>query len=260
MRAGAGGDLPRHNRGGVRMKTLIMAVIAAASLAVAGAAAAALVPGVFDPDNTGCLSRDLRRRRPAPGEELPDSDERRGRCRHHRPRGSDVHVRIVHAGERERSARAARPASTSLRRPGLFFLGCNNVTPTTTPTGRRPTCSRRRRSRRRATRCRSRPGRSPQSTCWSMSRARPTSRRSQSTESCRCRRHRSRRTMQERGLEELHDPVVQEPGRLRQLLRHRRQQPRQRVTAEPRLVWGSRFRLPHTGRNRDRLAGETLAD
>ena len=37
------------------MKTFIMAAIAAASLALAGTAAAALVPGVFDPDNTGII-------------------------------------------------------------------------------------------------------------------------------------------------------------------------------------------------------------
>ena len=36
------------------MKTLTIAAIAAAALALAGTAGAALVPGVFDPDKTGC--------------------------------------------------------------------------------------------------------------------------------------------------------------------------------------------------------------
>jgi hypothetical protein len=36
------------------MRKLIIAAIAACALAVSGTAGAALVPGVFDPDNTGC--------------------------------------------------------------------------------------------------------------------------------------------------------------------------------------------------------------
>jgi hypothetical protein len=36
------------------VKTLTIAAIAAAALALAGTAGAALVPGVFDPDKTGC--------------------------------------------------------------------------------------------------------------------------------------------------------------------------------------------------------------
>jgi hypothetical protein len=38
----------------MRMKTFITAAVAALTLALAGTAAAALVPGVFDPGNTGC--------------------------------------------------------------------------------------------------------------------------------------------------------------------------------------------------------------
>src|SRR4029453_15391526 len=49
------GVLP-HHRGGVRMRRLIVAAVAAASLALASTAAAALVPGIFDPGNTGCVT------------------------------------------------------------------------------------------------------------------------------------------------------------------------------------------------------------
>ena len=70
----------RRPKGVKSMRKFIVAAAAAATLAFAGTAAAALVPGVFDPGNTGLSGRHVHERRPAPREELPHADERGGRC------------------------------------------------------------------------------------------------------------------------------------------------------------------------------------
>ena len=67
------------------MKKLLIVGVLAAALAFATTASAALVPGVFDPGNTGCVKATFIKKTKTlhlekTREELPDGDERgRGR-------------------------------------------------------------------------------------------------------------------------------------------------------------------------------------
>ena len=64
------------------MKKLMVAGVVVMALAFTVSASAALVPGVFDPGSTGCVKATFSKKEDvAPGEELPDGDERRRRRR-----------------------------------------------------------------------------------------------------------------------------------------------------------------------------------
>ena len=111
------------------MKTFIMAAIAAASLAVAGAAAAALVPGVFDPDNTGCVSATyaggvlhLEKNCPTPTNAAAGADITglEGQT------FTSASFTLASATQCQGGSPRFNVDTTT----GLFFLGCNNVIPT----------------------------------------------------------------------------------------------------------------------------------
>ena len=112
------------------MKTFIMAAIAAASFAVAGAAAAALVPGVFDPDNTGCVTATyadgvlhLEKNCPtttnaAAGADITGLEGQTF---------SSASFTLASAGGQ---CQGGSPRFNVDTTTGFFFLGCNNVIPT----------------------------------------------------------------------------------------------------------------------------------
>lgn len=77
---------------------------------------------------------DLQPQRAAPREELPDNDECRGRRRHHRGRGTDVPVRVLPLASASQ-CQGGSPRFDVVVGTTTYFLGCNNVTPTTNADG-----------------------------------------------------------------------------------------------------------------------------
>ena len=102
------------------MKRFIVIAAATCALVFAATAAAALEPGVYDPGNTGCPTATYSQRRSAPRQELPDADERGGRRGHHRPRTARRSSRRRSRSRARASARAVRRGSTSSRRPAVL--------------------------------------------------------------------------------------------------------------------------------------------
>ena len=117
------------------MRKLLIAGVLATALAFTVSASAALVPGVLDPGNTGLSRRrSARRRRRCTWRRTARPHERCRRRRHHRFERPDVPVGVVHV--RERVPVPGWLASVQRGYPaGFFFLGCNNVTPTTNANG-----------------------------------------------------------------------------------------------------------------------------
>jgi hypothetical protein len=121
---------PRNARKGVSyVKRLLIAVIAAGALALAGTAGAALVPGVFDPGNTGCVTSTF------VGGVL--HLEKNCATTTNAAAGADI---TGLEGQQFTSASFTLASATQCQggsprfdvvtTDGLFFLGCNNVTPT----------------------------------------------------------------------------------------------------------------------------------
>jgi len=110
------------------MRKLIVAAVAVASLALASTAAAALVPGVFDPGNTGCVVATY-----ANGVLHLEKN-----CATATNAAAGADITGVSGSFQSASFTLASPAQCQGGSPrfdvvttaGLFFLGCNNVTPT----------------------------------------------------------------------------------------------------------------------------------
>ena len=111
-----------------------MAAVAAASLALAGTAAAALVPGVFDPGNTGCVTATYAGGVLHLAKNCPTSTNAAA--------GADItglegqaftsaSFTLASASQCNGGSPRFNVATTT----GFFFLGCNNVTPTTNANG-----------------------------------------------------------------------------------------------------------------------------
>jgi hypothetical protein len=111
------------------VKRLLIALIAGAALALAGTAGAALVPGVFDPGNTGCVVSTFANGVLHLEKNCPTSTNAAA--------GADI-TGLEGQTFTGASFTLASPAQCQGGSPrfdvvttdGLFFLGCNNVTPT----------------------------------------------------------------------------------------------------------------------------------
>jgi hypothetical protein len=111
------------------MKRYVAAIAAVLSLALAGTAGAALVPGVFDPGNTGCPVATysggvlhLEKNCPTPtnaaaGADITGLDGQTF---------TSASFTLANAGQ----CQGGSPRFDIVTTDGLFCLGCNNVTPT----------------------------------------------------------------------------------------------------------------------------------
>jgi hypothetical protein len=116
------------------MKRLVFVAVIAAALAVAGTAAAALVPGVFDPGNTGCVTSTFSNGVLHLAKNCPTSTNAAA--------GADITglegQTFTSASFTLASAsqcQGGSPRFDVVTTTGLFFLGCNNVTPTINANG-----------------------------------------------------------------------------------------------------------------------------
>ena len=116
------------------MRSFIVAAVAAVSLALASTAAAALVPGVFDPDNTGCVTATYAGGVLHLEKNCPTSTNAAA--------GADItglegqtfnsaSFTLDSASQCEGGSPRFNVDTTT----GFFFLGCNNVIPTTNADG-----------------------------------------------------------------------------------------------------------------------------
>ena len=110
------------------MRKFIVAAAAAAALALAGTAGAALVPGVFDPGNTGCPVATytngvlhLEKNCPTPTNAAAGADITglTGQT------FTSASFTLANAAQ----CQGGSPRFDVVTSDGLFFLGCNNVTP-----------------------------------------------------------------------------------------------------------------------------------
>jgi hypothetical protein len=116
------------------MKRLLAVAAGVITLALAGTAAAALVPGVFDPGNTGCVTSTFSNGVLHLAKNCPTSTNAAA--------GADI---TGLEGQTFTSAsftlastaqcQGGSPRFDVVTTTGLFFLGCNNVTPTTNANG-----------------------------------------------------------------------------------------------------------------------------
>src|SRR4051794_11442374 len=116
------------------MKKLVVSLVAAGALAIAGGAAAALEPGVYDPGNTGCpvatfhggvlhLEKNCASSTDAAaGADITGFE---GQTL------SSLSFTLASASQCQGGSPRFNVQTTS----GFFFLGCNNVTPTTNANG-----------------------------------------------------------------------------------------------------------------------------
>ncbi len=118
------------------MKKLLLAGVLTAALAFTVSASAALVPGVFDPGNTGCVKATYVKKTKTLHLEKNCSTATNAAA------GADV---TGVSGQPFQSAsftlasasqcQGGSPRFNVVTTAGLFFLGCNNVTPTTNANG-----------------------------------------------------------------------------------------------------------------------------
>ena len=116
------------------MRRFIVAAVAAASLALASTAAAALVPGVFDPGNTGCVTATYAGGVLHLEKNCPTATNAAA--------GADItglegqtfisgSFTLASASQ----CQGGSPRFDVVTTAGLFFLGCNNVSPTINANG-----------------------------------------------------------------------------------------------------------------------------
>jgi hypothetical protein len=116
------------------MKRLVLIAAVVSALALAGAAGAALEPGVFDPGNTGCVTATYSNGVLHLAKNCPTSTNAAA--------GADI---TGQSGQQFTSAsftlasssqcQGGSPRFNVVTTNGLFFLGCNNVTPTINANG-----------------------------------------------------------------------------------------------------------------------------
>jgi hypothetical protein len=116
------------------MRKLLLAGAAACALAFAGTAGASLQPGVFDPGNTGCVTSTYSQgvlhlakncassTNAAAGADITGLDGQAFQS---------ASFTLANASQCQGGSPRFDISTTN----GLFFLGCNNVTPTTNPDG-----------------------------------------------------------------------------------------------------------------------------
>jgi hypothetical protein len=116
------------------MKKFLIAAVAAGALAVAATASAALEPGIYDPGSTGCVTATYSHGVLHLAKNCASSTDAAA--------GADI---TGLTGQAFQSAsftlasasqcQGGSPRFDISTTNGLFFLGCNNVTPTTNPDG-----------------------------------------------------------------------------------------------------------------------------
>ena len=116
------------------MKRLLAVAAGVITLAVAGTAAAALVPGVFDPGNTGCVTSTFSNGVLHLAKNCPTSTNAAA--------GADItglegqpFVSASFTLASTAQCQGGSPRFDVVTTTGLFFLGCNNVTPTINANG-----------------------------------------------------------------------------------------------------------------------------
>ena len=116
------------------MKRLLAVAAGVITLAFAGTAAAALVPGVFDPGNTGCVTSTFSNGVLHLAKNCPTSTNAAA--------GADItglegqpFVSASFTLASTAQCQGGSPRFDVVTTTGLFFLGCNNVTPTINANG-----------------------------------------------------------------------------------------------------------------------------
>lgn len=116
------------------MKRLLAVAAGVITLALAGTAAAALVPGVFDPGNTGCVTSTFSNGVLHLAKNCPTSTNAAA--------GADItglegqpFVSASFTLASTAQCQGGSPRFDVVTTTGLFFLGCNNVTPTINANG-----------------------------------------------------------------------------------------------------------------------------
>jgi hypothetical protein len=118
-----------ENKGGLKMKRLLVAAVAACTMALAATATAALEPGVFDPGNTHCVTSTYSDGVLHLAKNCPTTTNASA--------GADI-TGLAGATFQSASFTLASASQCQGGSPrfninttgGTFFLGCNNVTPT----------------------------------------------------------------------------------------------------------------------------------
>src|SRR5690349_11122400 len=116
------------------MKGFLTAAVAALTLALAGSAAAALVPSVYDPGNTGCVSSTYSGGVLHLAKSCATSTNAAAQADLTGLGGqsfSSATFTLANAGQ----CQGGSPRFDVVTSTGTFFLGCNNVAPTTNGDG-----------------------------------------------------------------------------------------------------------------------------
>jgi len=130
------GPVLKHDQRGTTMRKFLIAGVLATALAFAVSASAALVPGVFDPGNTGCVKATYNKKTKTLHLEKNCPTATNAAA------GADI-TRV--SGQTFQSAsftlasasqcQGGSPRFDVVTTTSVFFLGCNNVTPTTNANG-----------------------------------------------------------------------------------------------------------------------------
>jgi hypothetical protein len=116
------------------MKTLLTAALATLSLVLAGSAAAALVPSVYDPAHTGCATSTYAHGTLHLAKNCATTTNAAAQADVTGLTGqafTSASFTLANAGQ----CQGGSPRFNVETSTGTFFLGCNNVVPTTNPDG-----------------------------------------------------------------------------------------------------------------------------
>ena len=115
------------------MKGFAALAAVAASLMLAVSASAALVPGVFDPGNTGCVKATFSKKSLHLEKNCPTATNAAAGAEITGVSGAFQSASFTLASASQ--CQGGSPRFNVVTTTGLFFLGCNNVTPTTNANG-----------------------------------------------------------------------------------------------------------------------------
>jgi hypothetical protein len=116
------------------MKRFATLAIGAASLALAVSASAAVVPGVFDPGNTGCVKATFSKKTLHLEKNCPTATNAAAGAEITGVSGATFQSASFTLASASQ-CQGGSPRFNVVTTTGLFFLGCNNVTPTTNADG-----------------------------------------------------------------------------------------------------------------------------
>jgi hypothetical protein len=116
------------------MKRFVTLATVAASLALAVSASAALVPGVYDPGNTGCVKATFSKKTLHLEKNCATATNAAAGAEITEVSGSTFQSASFTLASASQ-CQGGSPRFNVVTTTGLFFLGCNNVTPTTNADG-----------------------------------------------------------------------------------------------------------------------------